>query len=174
MDHARQLTGFVIQIHMAHWKLLSIPWDCCPGNPNTLPTWVDLLVPRDDYQPAQAELEARARAAGMGSFFARVPNNGSVRPSQNPTQNPSQNPSQSPSRNPSQKISQNCLQRPFQNPLNARCPPVLPTRPRCNGLCRRRHPSTFTRSDPTQALLGYHRRSRGQGDVDSSRTGIRI
>ncbi|KAK8136264.1 hypothetical protein PG984_004204 [Apiospora sp. TS-2023a] len=164
-DRLNRLVGLLLGYNCIKRDTLGRAISKAWRNPNTLPTWVDLVVPRDDYQPAQAELEARARAAGMGSFFARVPNNGSVRPSQNPTQNPS--------RNPSQKISQNCLQRPLQNPLNARCPPVLPIRPRCNVLCRRRHRSTFTRSNPTQALLRYHRRSRGQEDVDSSQPGIR-
>ncbi|KAK8012732.1 hypothetical protein PG991_010107 [Apiospora marii] len=118
-DYTRQLTGFVMQIHLAHWQLLRIPLDCLPLNPDALPTWVDLLVPHYYLPPAQAVLEASAKEAGLEFYFAAVSNIGAAPPSQNASQNASQNlvqnPSQHPSRTPSRNASQEFLQQAPQN-----------------------------------------------------------
>ncbi|KAK8038192.1 hypothetical protein PG994_014959 [Apiospora phragmitis] len=100
-DYARQLMGFVMQIHHAHWKLLGIRWECWPCNPDILPSWVDLLLPHEDNSsPARARREGRVMGYGVG-FACAVVSGPAPRPPPRPSQNPSQNPAPTSVANPS-------------------------------------------------------------------------
>lgn len=129
--YVQQLTGFVMQIHMVHWQLLSIPFMCWPLYPGVVPTWVDLLVPRDYCPPAQAELEARAKSAGVGLFFEAMSSTGSAPRSQNPPQNTSRRPSQNLSQNEAPTSVANLPT--MQQPMPAQAPQQLdPQQPKTN------------------------------------------